>query len=468
MAIVACAGGKPPEHRSPLRPPRTWRRLRETTSVAVTTSGNALPCSCLVALTFCLVGFTSSPALGAPGAPSGEQAIRFLEARVRSDPDDVVAHNRLAGLYLQRLRETGDHAWLDHALRSARASLAAVPAGQNADGLAALAHGEYASHNFAGARENAIELARLTPEKSLPYQILGDALVELGEYERAADAYREMERRAPGTVSGETRLAHLAFLRGETTLARRRYGDALALARQSAPSEPETIAWCQWELGELAFSVGEYGAAERHYRGSLATRPDSFRALASLGRVRAARGDLAGGIRHYERAVRILPELTFVAALGDLYRLAGRNDDAAEQYARCEELGHRYAANGHIHDRLLGVYYADHDLEPEEAYEIARREYSARRDIYAADALAWTALKAGRLAEAQAAIVEALRLGTRDAKILYHSGMIARAAGDLSAARDALTRALELNPQFDPLQSTIARRVLVELRAARR
>ena len=57
---------------------------------------------------------------------------------------------------------------------------------------------------------------------------------------------------------------------------------------------------------------------------------------------------------------------------------------------------------------------------------------------------------------------DALRLGTRDAKLLYHAGMIARAAGEKEAARDYLKRALKLNPQFDPLQATIARKAMGE------
>ena len=41
-----------------------------------------------------------------PAAPSG--VIRFLEDRVRADPDDVLAQNRLAGEYLAALQRTGD------------------------------------------------------------------------------------------------------------------------------------------------------------------------------------------------------------------------------------------------------------------------------------------------------------------------------------------------------------------------
>ena len=102
-------------------------------------------------------------------------------------------------------------------------------------------------------------------------------------------------------------------------------------------------------------------------------------------------------------------------------------------------------------------------MKPEEAYASARKEYATRRDIYGADALAWTALKAGKLSEARSAMKEALRLGTKDAKLFFHAGMIANVSGDNAAARDFLNRALTINPQFDPLQTPIAQKVLLAL-----
>jgi tetratricopeptide (TPR) repeat protein len=176
--------------------------------------------------------------------------------------------------------------------------------------------------------------------------------------------------------------------------------------------------------------------------------------------VRAALGDLPDAIQQYERAVRILPDLQFVAALGDLYKLAGREKEAATQYALVEQIGHLSATSGALYNRQLALFYADHDMKAEAAYADAVKEYEARQDIYGADAVAWTALKAGKTREAQAAIKEALKLGTRDAKLFYHAGMIARAAGQKDAARDYLKRALTLNPQFDALQAVIARNAL--------
>src|SRR5262249_4780928 len=204
--------------------------------------------------------------------------------------------------------------------------------------------------------------------------------------------------------------------------AHRRLTRALKSAlAQPAPSR-ETIAWCYWQLGELAFSIGSYDTAEQYYRDSLTTLPDYFRAVASLGRVRAAQGDLLDAIKEYERAVQIVPDPSFVANLGDLYALAGRKEDAARQYGLVQQIGRLSKINGVIYNRQLALFFADHDMNSEEAYQNAKREYVVRQDVYGADALAWTALKAGKIDEAQAAMKEALKLGTKDARFYYHAG----------------------------------------------
>jgi tetratricopeptide (TPR) repeat protein len=359
------------------------------------------------------------------------------------------------------LRETGNVEYLELASRCARASLAAVPEVRNAGGLAALAQVELASHDFAAARVHAQRLTELDPGKTYPYGLLCDALLELGDYDGAAAAFRRMESVDGGISEGsEIRQARLAQLRGDNAGARLHFSRALLITLDLPAPPRETVAWCRWQLGETAFASGDYETAERHYREALTTYPDYYRALAGLGRTLAARGDLAGAIGQYEAAVRRLPDPSFVAALGDLYRLAGRESDASAQYALVEQIARLGALGGTIYNRQLALFYADHDLKAEEAYALAAREYETRRDIYGADALAWTAFKAGRVAEAGAAMKDALRLGSRDARLFYHAGMIARAAGDRDAARDYLDRALKLNPVFDPWQSVTAKRAL--------
>jgi tetratricopeptide (TPR) repeat protein len=409
-----------------------------------------------------------SPAIElASDRSTSEQAIRFLEKRIQADHEDFIAHNKLAGYYLQRVRETGDLTYLNLASRASRASLASMPAEKNSSGLAALSQAEFSSHEFAASRDHAKQLAQLEPDKSYPQQLLGDALLELGDYQAAKGAFFQMERlggiNALTRVATEQRIARMALLQGDphSALKHMRNATALALAMPNPPRE--TVAWCRWQLGEIAFSMGDYAAAEQHEQDALTTFPDYFKALASLGRIRAARGNLSDAIGLYQRAVQWFPDPAFVATLGDLYKLAGREQDAAAQYALVEAITRLNQAAGNLYNRQQALYFADHDLNPQLAYANAVTEYNVRKDIYGADAVAWTALKAGKLREANASMQEALRLGTQDSKLFYHAGMIARAIGDFASARYNLKRALMLNPKFDPLQAPIAESALSSL-----
>lgn len=405
---------------------------------------------------------SATPSAHAPlrGSETSMTAVRFLENRVKEDPDDLIALNKLANYYLQLYRETFDVAYLQLALRSARASLGVAGPDQNLGGLQVLAQAEYATHDFVAARDHGKQITEYQPQRSFGYQIFGDALLELGDYQQAAQAYQQMEEFDPGSVATETRLAHLAMLRGDAATAARRYAKAVAAAQRELVPSAESIAWCLWQAGETDFQLGDYRSAEKHYRDALNAYPDYVRALASLGRTRAALGDRDGAIAQYEHAVRIIPDPQFIAALGDLYKLAGRGEDAQRQYALVEKIGHLNEFNGALYNRQLALFYADHDMKLDQAYAGAAREYAVRRDVYGADAWAWTAFKLGKLDEAQAAMKEALRLGTKDAKLFYHAGMIEQAVGNADGARDYLKRALALNPEFDGLQAQFARQAL--------
>lgn len=398
---------------------------------------------------------------------SSEEAIRFLEARIKKDPDDMVTYNILAGRYLQRLRETGSVDYLDLARRAVESSLKILPQDHNLNGFTLLTEVEYASHDFTAAQDHAKQLMDMAPNKVYPYQMLGDTMLELGNYDKADSIYKNMvklnDNSSNSRLAIETRLARLETLNGNVDKARNHFLTALSIASNMQRAPRENIAWCRWQLGENAFAVGDYPTAEQHYKDALTTFPDYFRACASLGRVRAAQGDLAGAIKQYERAVQIVPDPIFVAALGDLYQLTGHEKEAQAQYALVEQIGKLSTLAGVLYNRNIALFYADHDLKAEVAYTDAAKEYAVRPDIYGADALAWTALKAGKLTEAQTAIKQALRLGTKDAKLFYHAGMIAHAAGDQAMARSYLQQALKLNPQFDPRQAPLAQKTLAEL-----
>jgi Flp pilus assembly protein TadD len=92
-----------------------------------------------------------------------------------------------------------------------------------------------------------------------------------------------------------------------------------------------------------------------------------------------------------------------------------------------------------------------------------QRERQTRADVYTYDALAWCLYKKGRSVEAREAIDQARRLGTQDARIFYHSGMIYDALGDRAQAIKYLQLAIKTDSAFDVLQVEVARQKLREL-----
>ena len=60
-------------------------------------------------------------------------------------------------------------------------------------------------------------------------------------------------------------------------------------------------------------------------------------------------------------------------------------------------------------------------------------------------------------------MTQALRLGTQDARLFFHAGMIYHRLSKPSEAQAYLQRALRLNPHFHPLQAGIAKLTLEAL-----
>lgn len=382
-----------------------------------------------------------------------DEAIRLSRARVDTSPRDASALVALAEALVEKGRETGDSAWYDRAADAVARALAIDP--DRYEALVTRGRVGIARHAFATAIADARRATALSPERPEGYAVLGDGLVNAGDVDGAARAYARLAALAPG-FNAEVRLAHLDELRGDVAGAESRLERALVAGlRRGLPDE--SLAWTRTVLADLLLTQGAHERAEELYRQALVARPDSVGALTGLGRARAARGDLDGAASFLAAAARIAPFPAVLSALGDVQRLRGDEDEARRSHGLIEAIARlRLDAFG----RDLALYYADHDLEPAEAVRLARLELAVRRDVHTYDVLSWALYKADRLEEAGEASCEALRLGTRDPRFLYHAGMIARAAGERARATALLCGALALNPSFDVVQATVARRLL--------
>ena len=393
----------------------------------------------------------SNPAAEIRDAEIGE-ALQLIEKA----PDSPTGYVQLAAVYIKRARANGDFSLNSKAETAVDKALQFAPSDVPARKLKASLHLTF--HRFPEALEAGRKLQAEYPSDAFVYGVLTDANVELGNYKQAVEAAQKMVDLKPNSNS-YARVAHLRSLYGDHAGAVEMFKTA---ARTADPSDREAQSWCLAQLGDELWKNGKYREAEKVYDEALRNFPDFHLASAGKGRARAAQGDFEAAIKFLTDAVNRVPTVETAILLGDIYTRQGNGEKARQQYDLVEVIE---GENGVNNDRKrLAVLWADHDRKLDEALAIARGEYAQRRDIYTADALAWTLYKKGHLTDAKAAIAAALVPKANDARILYHAGMIEKDLVNRREARRLLETALKTNPMFDLLQAETARRTLSELK----
>lgn len=384
-----------------------------------------------------------------------DRDIVFYRARVERDPYGATDRAQLARLYLQRARERGDHADLVRAEEIARRSLRLRRA-RNGAAFAVLASSLLAQHRFVEALEVAERLVTLDSTSVGAHAMLGEIQLELGRYDAAARSFGTVAtRRADPAVA--PRYARWEELRGRPENARRLLRLARDAVRRLHATPAEQLAWFQLRLGDLAMRHGRLNEAARELEGGLAASPDDYRLLGAMARLELIRGRPDRAIAYGERAIaRVLDP----AALGTLHdaHVAAGDRASAEQYSRAMAVA-VLSQPGPLH-RAWSMFLLEHGRELNTVLARAEEEIAARRDLYGWDLLAWALFHAGRHAEAREAMTQALALGTRDASLHYHAGMIALSLGDSSGARGHLEQALAINPHWHHSQPAAVRAAL--------
>jgi tetratricopeptide (TPR) repeat protein len=376
---------------------------------------------------------------------------------VRNEPANLDAHAVLGWAYLQKARETGDPGYYSKTQAILDAALAKDP--KHAESLAAKGALALARHDFAEALTLGEGAVALAPYVARYYGVVADAQIELGQYDAAVTTIQAMVDLRPDLASYS-----------RVSYARELYGDlegaieAMDLAVRAGGPTAENTEWTRVQLGNLHFARGDLRAAEAQYRRSLTVLPGYVYAQAGLARVLAAEGATDEAVKLYEEAIARAPLPEFVIGLGETLEAAGRITEAERQYELVRAMQRLFASSGVAVDLELALFEADHGTDPAAAVTMAQAGYERRPGIKAADTLAWALYRTGRYDEARRLSDEALRLGTQDALMLYHAGMIAHAQGDAETARERLAQALALNPHFSPLHGPEARTTLEALR----
>jgi tetratricopeptide (TPR) repeat protein len=154
-------------------------------------------------------------------------------------------------------------------------------------------------------------------------------------------------------------------------------------------------------------------------------------------------GDLAGArlMLQSELARTATPDLAI--AVGDLSSALGEAATADQYYQMAEQIERAAWGNGLRQPQVLARILSERTGRTAEAVSLAEEAARSRTDIVTMDTLAWAYFKNDQLADAMHASAQALRTGTRNARIRCHAQAIAEAATSSAHGPGAIRQCLE-------------------------
>ena len=362
-------------------------------------------------------------------------AEQRARARLAADDADAPAALRLAEVLLRKARVETNAGHAIEAERVLEVVLKAQPGEYSV--LKVLGAVYLSQHRFAEAAGIAKRAMAVNDRDAWNYGLLGDAYLELGQYENAFEAFDTMVRLRPDAAS-YARVAYAHELQG-------RLGEALRHMQMAAEAtgahDPESLAWHHAQVGNILFHLGRIDAASREFARAEHVFPGHPYARAGLARVSAARGDYPRALGMYRALLAGAPTPELAATVGDLLARTGDATGAEAMYAHAETLEREGWKSEEPQPAALARMLAERGRDVEEAVTLAEEGARTRSDIFTMDALAWAYFRAGRVSDAHAASVRARRTGSADRRILCHAAAIEEALRQPRDSRTGVNRA---------------------------
>ncbi len=370
----------------------------------------------------------------------------------------VVASTMLSACMVERSQTIVDSPDVPAKLAAERSgAIQPLEAGPRPGSLLASAAIAIETHRFREAADFARRATEQAPDDSTGSLLLGDALLELGEYEAAASTYqramdilpdsRSFARAARmrwlfGDAEGAQALMRAAVRMSGAEAPRPRHGRALALETTGATATPPVV-WYLVELGSLLLETAEDDKALEAAEAALGYAPDDARARLLRSRALRQLGRYDEAIASLDAWADAHADVASLVELADLLTEVGRETEARDWLRRAEMQRDEDPA-------ALAVHDLRHALRLEQALEWTEYNLRVHATIEAHAMHALALWRSGRLDEARAASERALRLGTRDAELYLHRALIERDAYDIAGAREFAALAFEINPSVDP------------------
>ncbi|GEO09467.1 tetratricopeptide repeat protein [Segetibacter aerophilus] len=365
---------------------------------------------------------------------------------LKQDPNDINASLKLAALYIQEARESGNYMYYDRAAMKSVNTVLKIDS-LNFNGLVFKSLIYLSQHHFAEGLAAAQKARSVNPYNAYVYGLMVDGNVEMGNYDSAvADADKMVSIRPD--LTSYSRVSYLREIFGNYKSSI----EAMKMAAEAGGQGDEHTEWTRVQLASLYEKTGDYKTAENLYRQSLSMRPNYPYALAGLARVAVAANDNKKAIELYEKADGLINDNSMKEELVDLYRQSGQDKKATdlakqiiEDLSKDAEAGDKDESIGHYADRELAYAYLKVN-NVDKALEHALLEYNRRpENIDANETVAWVYYSKGEYSKALPYIKTALKTNSKNPVLLSRAGMIFLKSGEKEMAKNMLQQASGTN-----------------------
>jgi tetratricopeptide (TPR) repeat protein len=382
----------------------------------------------------------------APTLPGYAEELNRAEldiAKLETSRADLSQRVRLAYRLFHRASLTGGPADFDAAEAAVAEALREF--GPKEDLCLLKANLDFRFHRLAEVRRD-LEMPTMLATRMEGRAMKADLDFQEGRYEAARLEFQRLieENRTWDNVA---RLAHWHGKLGDIEEADRLYEEA---EDDLTAKQMRSYAWLELQRGVLALTHGRFSDAARHYSRADASYPGHWQTDEHFAELRAAEGNFLEAEELFLRVIARSPRPETQQALGELYTISGRAEEARIWLYRSLAKYLESIDGGGVHYfHHLADFYIDARPEAEEAVRWARKDLEMRSNFSTQAAMANALYLDDQIDEAVKYIRLALQSGVRDAHIYASAAKICEACGEFDESKEYAEAALRINPRHD-------------------
>lgn len=396
--------------------------------------------------------YTDSLANGSAPTVRIQQEIGHYQQVVRQNSGGGLDEGALAIAYLQMARATGQGHWYLLANQTAQQSLAKLPV-NNSPALAVLARVAEAQHDFA----TTLKIAGQIPDPKDALALKVTTNLALGKLPAASQAAQELVDLTL-SPSAFTLQALVQVAQGNDAAALKSFQYALTIEE---PEELSTSARTRTLLGRFYYERGQLELANDLYREALRILPGYPAARMNLAQLEIRRKRYGAAEQQYAKltaasaGANTIYDPLVLRGRAKIKALQGDRPAAEARWSEAETLlrqsftGENGFALGHRRDLSRLLLERGNPSDTAEAVALMKTEVTRRRDAETLETYAWALSAQGQWQQAQAAVTEAIALGTRDATLFHRAAAIETALGNAAQAETYRQKAQTIDPSFD-------------------